>query len=391
MISYGKQSIDQSDIDAVVEVLKGDWLTQGPAVETFENDIKNYFGAKHVCAVSNGTAALHLAGLALDWQPGDIVITTPLTFLATANCIVYAGATPDFVDIDPVTYTIDSNLVEEKIKIYQSKGKKVKAIIGVDYAGHPCNWKALREIADKYDLQLVNDNCHALGATYFDNKHYAVKYADLVIQSYHPVKHLTTGEGGTVLTNNSELDERIRRLRTHGMTKDNSKFSIQHQSLNEPWYYEMHEVGYNYRITDFQCALGSSQLKKLNSFVEKRCLIASRYDDSFANIVNLKIPENNDSIDHSYHLYPLQIDFEKCSFTKVQFFEKMKESGINLQIHYIPIHMQPFYRKNYGFQKGDFPVSENFYHKEVSLPIYPDLSNKDVSLVIDSILRIMPT
>ena len=391
MISYGKQSIDQTDIDAVVEVLKSDWLTQGPAVETFENDLKSYFGTKYVCAVSNGTAALHLAGLALGWQPGDIVITSPITFLATANCIVYAGATPDFVDIDPITYTIDPNLVEEKVKFYQFKGKKVKAIIGIDYAGLPCDWKALREIADKYDLQLVNDNCHALGASYFNNKQYAVKHADLTIQSYHPVKHLTTGEGGAVLTNHSELDEKIRRLRTHGMTKDNSKFSIQHQSLNEPWYYEMHELGYNYRITDFQCALGSNQLKKLDRFVQKRRKISKRYDDSFSNIENIKIPELLSNVEPSYHLYPLQIDFKKLLFSKVELFERMKKAGINLQVHYIPIHLQPFYKKNYGFQQGDFPISERFYQNELSLPIYPDLSDKNVSLVIDSILEIIPT
>ena len=391
MISYGKQSIDQSDIDAVVDVLKGDWLTQGPAVEIFESDLKNYFGANHACAVANGTAALHLAGLALGWQADDIVITSPITFLATANCIVYAGATPDFVDIDPAIYTIDPNLVEERIKYHQSKGKKVKAIIGVDYAGHPCDWKALREIANKYELQLVNDNCHALGATYLDDKQYAVKYADLVIQSYHPVKHLTTGEGGAVLTNNSELDEKIRRLRTHGMTKDNSKFSIQHQSLNEPWYYEMHELGYNYRITDFQCALGSNQLKKLDRFVQKRRKISKRYDDSFSNIENIKIPELLSNVEPSYHLYPLQIDFKKLLFSKVELFERMKKAGINLQVHYIPIHLQPFYKKNYGFQQGDFPISERFYQNELSLPIYPDLSDKNVSLVIDSILEIIPT
>ncbi|MBT6938628.1 MAG: UDP-4-amino-4,6-dideoxy-N-acetyl-beta-L-altrosamine transaminase [Candidatus Marinimicrobia bacterium] len=387
MISYGKQSIDQSDIDAVVDVLKGDWLTQGPAVEIFESDLKNYFGANHACAVANGTAALHLAGLALGWQPGDIVITTPLTFLATANCIVYAGATPDFVDIDPVTYTIDPNLVEEKIKYHQSKGKKVKAIIGVDYAGHPCDWKALREIANKYELQLVNDNCHSLGAKYFGDKQYAVKYADLITQSYHPVKHLTTGEGGAVLTNNSDLDEKIRRLRTHGMTKDENIL----EENDGPWYYEMHEIGFNYRITDFQCALGSSQLKKLDSFVQKRREIAVQYDNSFANIVNLKIPKLQSAVEHAYHLYPLQIHFDKLKKNKSEFFKKMKESGINLQVHYVPIHLQPFYQKNYGFKQGNFPVAERFYRNEVSLPIYPNLSKDNVEMVANSILEIIST
>jgi UDP-4-amino-4,6-dideoxy-N-acetyl-beta-L-altrosamine transaminase len=387
MISYGKQNIDKDDIAAVVDVLKGNWLTQGPAVEIFENDLKSYFGAQHACAVSNGTAALHLAGLALGWQPGDIIITSPLTFLATANCIVYAGATPDFVDINPMTYTIDPSLVDEKVKFYQSKGKKVKAIIGVDYAGHPCDWKALRKIADKYNLQLVNDNCHALGAAYYEDKQYAVKYADVVTQSYHPVKHITTGEGGAIFTKDPSIDEKIRRLRTHGITKGSDVLG----NNDGPWYYEMHEVGYNYRITDFQCALGSRQLKKLVSFVEKRRGIANRYNDSFANIENLKIPKAQSAVEHSYHLYPLQIDFEKISLTKVQFFEKMKKAGINLQVHYIPIHLQPYYRKKYGLQKGEFPVSENFYYNELSLPIYPDLSINDISLVVDNILEIIST
>ena len=312
MISYGKQSIDQSDIDGVIDVLKGDWLTQGSAVETFENDLCIYFGAKNTCAVSNGTAALHLSAMALGWQPGEVIITPPITFLATVNCIVYVGATPDFVDIDPVTYTIDPNRVEEKIKHLQSKGKRVKSIIGVDYAGHPCDWKALRKIADSYELQLVNDNCHAMGASYFDDKQYALKYADVATQSYHSVKHITTGEGGAVLTNDPKIDEKVRCLRTHGM----AKVPQQLEKNDGPWYYEMHEMGFNYRITDFQCALGSNQLRKLDKFVTKRREIAKMYDESFSNMENLKIPENQNSVEHAYHLYPLQIDFEKLPITK---------------------------------------------------------------------------
>ena len=381
MISYGKQCIDHLDIDAVVDVLNGDWLTQGPTVETFENGLITYFGAKYCCAVSNGTAALHLAGLALGWEPGDIVITSPITFLASANCIVYTKATPDFVDIDPVTYTIDPNQVENKIKDYLSNGKKVKAIIGVDYAGYPCDWKALREISVKYGLQLVNDNCHALGASYYDDKQYAVKYADVVIQSYHPVKHITTGEGGSVLTNDPETDEKVRRLRTHGMTKSPEQL----EKNDGPWYYEMHEVGYNYRITDFQCTLGSSQLKKLDKFVQRRKDIAQKYDESFSFSDNLKIPETNGSIDHAYHLYPLQIDFDRLSLSKTEFFEKMKKVGINLQVHYIPIHLQPFYKRNYGFKSGDYPIAETFYKRAVSIPMYPSLTDKDVKKIVKSI------
>ena len=387
MISYGKQTIDQGDIDAVVEVLKGDWLTQGPAIEIFESDLKNYFGANHACAVANGTAALHLVGLALGWQSNDIVITSPLTFLATANCIVYAGATPDFVDIDPISYTIDPNKVEEKVKHYRSSGKNVKAIIGIDFAGHPCDWKAFREIADKYDLQLVNDNCHALGATYLNDKQYAVKYADLIIQSYHPVKHITTGEGGAVLTSHSDIDEKVRRLRTHGITKNPDQL----EKNDGPWYYEMHEVGYNYRITDFQCALGSNQLKKLDTFVNKRHDIAKKYDEVFSNNDLLKIPLSDKSVEHSYHLYPLQIDFDKLTLTKLECFEKMKELGVNLQVHYIPVHLQPYYQKNYGFNNGNFPVPERFYRNEVSLPIYPALSRKEVTFVVNNILEIIST
>ena len=377
MISYGKQSIDQSDIEAVVKVLKGDWLTQGPAVDAFENDLKHYFGANHACAVANGTAALHLIGLALGWQSEDVVITTPITFLATANCIVYAGATPDFVDIDPATYTIDPNQVEEKVKAYQLMGNKVKAVIGVDYAGHPCDWKSLREIANKYDFQLVNDNCHALGASYYGEKQYAVKYADVVTQSYHPVKHITTGEGGAVLTNDPSIDEKIRRLRTHGMTKDPGQM----ESSDGPWYYEMHEVGYNYRITDIQCALGISQLKKLDKFVKQRQKIAQWYDEVFCLDDKFIIPVASEDSEHSYHLYPLQIKFKDLAKNRKELFYYMEEKSIRLQVHYLPLHLQPYYKKYYGFNLGDLPNAEEYYCREVTLPIYYELNYLDVDRI----------
>ncbi len=385
MISYGKQTIDQEDIDSILEVLRSDWLTQGPGVDKFEMDLRNYFGANFTSAVSNGTAALHLAGKALSWNQDDIVITTPITFLSTANSIVHNGSRPDFVDICPKSYTIDPNQVEEKVKIYRSAGKHIKAVIGVDYAGHPCDWSSLRQIADKYELQLINDNCHALGASYLGDKQYAVKYADLVTQSYHPVKHITTGEGGAILTNDLQLDDKIKLLRTHGMTKNPEKI----EKSDGPWFYEMQVLGFNYRITDFQCALGSSQLKKLDHFNKKRKNIADVYNDSLKSAEFLKTPQLNDKIEHCYHLYPIQVDFKKYSISKINFFKCMKSYGINLQVHYIPIHLQPYYKTKFGFKAGDFPNSEYFYNNEISLPIYPTLSKNDQMNVIKKIKKLL--
>jgi len=379
--SYGKQTIDQDDIDSVVKVLKSDWLTQGPKILEFENALSKKFKAKYVSAVSNGTAGLHLIGMALGWRKDDIVITTPITFLASANCILYNNATPDFVDIDPVYYTIDVNKLEEKIKKYLVKGKKIKAVVAVDFAGQPCDWKALRMLADKYDFQLVNDNCHALGAEIDGDPGYAVKYADAVNLSFHPVKHITTGEGGAVLTNDKGLDEKIKILRTHGMTKD-EKFLEKNEG---PWYYEMHQLGYNYRITDFQCALGISQLNKLNEFVTKRRKIASNYDLALGNDERFIVPITKISVKHSYHLYPLQINFNKIRIDKKDLFEQLRKKNILLQVHYIPIHLQPYYKNNFGFMEEDFPVAEKFYKREVSIPIYPKLKRDDVDYIVKSI------
>lgn len=385
--SYGKQTIEQDDIDAVVEVLKGDWLTQGPYVKKFEDDLSAKFNAKFVSAVSNGTAGLHLIGLALGWQKGDIVITTPITFLASANCILYCGATPDFVDIDSVSYTMDVNKLEQKLKDYQVKGKKVKAVVAVDYAGLPCDWKKLRELAVEYNFQLVNDNCHALGAEIDGDNGYASKYAEIVNMSFHPVKHITTGEGGAVLTNNFELDSKVKILRTHGMVKEN--FQNPTPSPQPPiWYYEMQQLGFNYRITDFQSALGSSQLKKLDNFVKRRNEIAEFYNEQFSNDDRFLIPIVDSNVKHAYHLYPLQIKFDKLNISKVEFFEKMKENKIGLQVHYIPVHSQPYYKNNFGFKEGDYPISEEFYQNEVSIPIYPLLVDEDLLYIVNTIKKI---
>ena len=385
MINYGKQSLDEIDINEVVSILKSDWLTQGPAVENFENNLKEYFDANYACAVSNGTAALHLAALSLNFQKDDIIITSPITFLATANCIEYVGATPDFVDIDPVNYTIDPNKLDEKIKLLISDGKKPKGIIGVDYAGHPCDWEAINQIAKKYEIKLINDNCHALGASYLGDKGYAVKYANIATHSYHPVKPMTTGEGGSILTNETEIYEKIQTLRSHGMTKDTKNL----ETNDGPWYYEMHEVGYNYRITDFQCALGSSQLKKLDKFTKRRNDIAEKYNFLFKAQELITVPEKSSTVEHAYHLYPIQIHFEKLSLNKKDLFTELNTLGINPQVHYIPVHLQPYYRKKYGFKKGDFEVSEDFYDKVLSIPIYPLLEDDQVEEVAMKINKLL--
>ena len=381
MISYGRQTITKSDIDVVIEVMKGEMLTQGPYVENFENDLRKYFGTDYASAVSNGTAALHLTGIALEWSEKDNIITSPLSFLATANSIEYSGANTIFADIDETSFTLDPNKVEDSIKKCHKNGKNVSAIIGVDFAGHPCDWISLRELADKYDLKLINDNCHALGASYFNNKAYAGEYADIVTQSYHPVKNITTGEGGSVLTNDCNIYEKISLLRTHGIEKDPNKMKKNHGT----WHYEMNELGFNYRITDLQSALGSNQLKKLDKFIKKRKNIALMYNEYFKNMENITTPKVKTNIGHAYHLYPIQIDFDKIKIEKNLFFRKLRENGIILQVHYIPIHLQPYYKKKYGYKLGSFPISERFYAKEVSLPIYPLLTNKDISKVTNEI------
>ncbi len=381
--SYGRQSIDNDDIQSVVEILRSDWLTQGPTVSKFEEALNIKFGSKYASAVATGTAGLHLIALGLGWKKDDIIITSPITFLASVNCAVYAGATPDFVDINPDTYTINPNELERKLNLYAAQNKKIKAVVAVDYAGQPCDWSALKTLQEKFGFQLVNDYCHALGAEYKNDLQYAAKYADAVNLSFHPVKHITTGEGGAVLTNNESLDKKIKTLRSHGMTKDKSIL----EKNDGPWYYEMHEVGFNYRITDFQCALGISQMQKLEAFVDKRRKIAKYYDDFFGKNKNIIAPHVSKNVKHAYHLYPLQIKFDDLKIAKKNFFAYLKQKNIIGQVHYIPVHLQPFYRRNYGFMAGDFPIAEKFYEREISIPIYPSLEEEDLNYISKTIVE----
>jgi UDP-4-amino-4,6-dideoxy-N-acetyl-beta-L-altrosamine transaminase len=383
--SYGRQTIEDDDLKAVAEALKSDWMTQGPKISEFENALLGKFGGKYCSVVSNGTAGLHLIALGLGWKEGDIILSVPITFLASTNCALYAGAVPDFVDIDPKTYTIDVKKLEEKILAYRKENKKIKAVVAVDFAGQPCDWKSLKDLAVKYDFQLVNDNCHALGAEYYGTAKYAVEFADAVNLSFHPVKHITTGEGGAILTNNKELDARIKILRTHGSTKDENYL----EKSDGPWYYEMHMLGYNYRITDFQCALGISQLGKLDRFVKRRREIAAYYDEVFKGNEFIQTPEPGTGCRHAYHIYPLRIKFGKLKMNKKELFASLKEKNIMGQVHYIPVHLQPYYREKFGFKKGDYPAAEKFYEEEISIPMYPALTDEDLDYISKTIIEIV--
>ena len=381
MLTYGRQLVDEDDIQAVVSVLKGDWITQGPVIEKFETELSKKTGARCVSVVSSGTAALHLTGISLGWRAGDIILTSPISFLATANCIVYSGATPDFVDIDPITHHIDPNRLEEKIKRLQSAGKTVKGAIIVDYAGHPADWVDFRYIADRYGLQLVNDHCHAFGAEYKGDPHYVARYADVAILSFHPVKHITSGEGGAVVTNHEELNEKVRQLRAHGVIRNEKDVG----NNNEPWKYEMVDLGFNYRITDIQSALGLSQLNKLDKFIKRRREIAKYYNHYLGACNNLVCPTERDWATHAYHLYPIQLDFDQIGISRTALFKGMEASGVRLQVHYIPIHLQSYYQNNYGFKFGDYPISESFYQKTISLPMYVGLNKNDLHHVINAL------
>lgn len=372
MIPYGKQSIDNDDIQAVIDVLRSDWLTTGPKVAEFEQAVSEYVGAKYAVAVSSGTAALHSAMYALGIGPGDEVIVPPMTFVATANCVVYQGGTPIFADVNPETLLINPDSIIEKLS------NKTKAIIAVDFAGQPCDYDRLQEIAQKNNLWLVADGCHALGAEYKGKK--VGSLADMTVFSFHPVKHITTGEGGMVVTNNNRFEERLKIFRNHGISTD----FRQRERLGS-WRYEMIDLGFNYRITDFQCALGNNQLSKLESFIEKRRQIAETYDSAFAKTEYLSPLKKKDGVRHAYHLYVVKIDFDRLSTDRNNLFNILRNRGIGVNVHYIPIHLHPFYRKRFNTNFGICPVSEHAYEKIFSLPIHPILKINELNFITETI------
>lgn len=382
MINYGRQFIDNKDIKSVVNVLKSDWLTQGPYVKKFEESIKTTLGANYTCVVNNGTAALHLACLSLDLKKGDFVLTTPTTFLASANAILYVGAIPVFIDINPKNYCVDIYKMEKKLIEFKKKRKKIKAAIVTDYAGQPCDWKKIKELSKKYNFYTINDNCHSLGSRYKNDSKYAVKFADIVTHSFHPVKVITTGEGGSLSTNNKKIFDKVNLLRTHGVNRN--KF-LKRKFGN--WYYEMQELGYNFRLSDINAALGLSQLKKLNKFVKKRKYIANFYNKKFQSKSAFTIPHIESYSEHSFHIYPLKINFKNLKICKKVFFQKLLKNKINLQVHYIPIHLQKYYRKKFGYKIGDYPNSEKYYADTVSLPIYYQLKKKQLEIIVKKIIK----
>jgi perosamine synthetase len=375
MIPYGRQSIDEDDIQAVVEVLRSDWLTTGPKVTEFEETFAHYVDAKYAVAVSSGTAALHAAMFALGIGPGDEVIVPPITFAATANCVVFQGGIPVFADVDPETLLLDPAQVEARIT------PNTKAIIAVDYAGQPCEYDKLQKIAKRHKLSLIADGCHALGAEYKGQK--VGTLADLTVFSFHPVKHITTGEGGMVTTHDGNLAQRIQLFRNHGIKSDYAQREAQ-----DTWFYEMVDLGYNYRITDIQCALGLSQLKKLPAFLARRREIAVRYDEAFRQIKGIEPLKVRDSVQHAYHLYVVRILKEQCGKDREQVFKALRDAGIGANVHYIPVHLHPFYRSRFGTGSDRCSVAKEIYRQIISLPMYPGLSEADLKHVIEAIRSI---
>lgn len=387
LIPYGRQWVDDDDRKAVEAVLNSDWLTQGPVLKQFEDALCSFTGAKYAVAVANGTAALHLAMLALGVGKGDRVITSPITFAASANCAIYVGATPGFVDINDQTYHLDVQKLEDYLKV-PSQRKNVKAVVPVHLMGTVMDIKAVGKICARYGIKIVEDAAHALGASYVDGKQYvrigACQDSDAAVFSFHPIKHITTGEGGAVMTNDPKLHKALLRFRHHGVERspEIAVSAYMKQFRDEPWFYDIPEAGYNFRLNDIQCALGLSQIKKIDAFVARRRMMVERYNEAFGSVEEIRTPYEHPETIASYHLYVIRVPAEKRRACYLH----LREQGIATQINYIPVHLFTMYKK-LGFKPGDFPVSEKYFEECLSLPLYPLLSDEGHQRIIDAVRK----
>ena len=379
MIPYGKQSISENDILAVMDVLKSSFLTQGPMVPEFEKLLQKTFASNYCVAMNSATSALHAAYLSLGVDKGDIVWTVPNTFVATSNAALLTGADIDFIDINPVSLNIDVQILESKLKIAKVENKLPKVVTPVHFSGMPCDLREIKELSEQYGFKILEDASHAVGAQYLDTKIGDCAFSDITVFSFHPVKIFTTGEGGAALTNSRSLAKKLALYRSHGITKDPTQFEF---APPGPWYYEQAELGLNYRMSDIHAALGISQMKQIKDFLQSRALIASRYDNLLADLA-LETPKNFSDRRSSWHLYVVQLSDTTPSRHK-EIFCKLQNDGIGVQLHYLPVHLQPYYRK-LGFKQGDFPVSEKYASQAISLPIYPNLTSQEQDYVFEKL------
>jgi UDP-4-amino-4,6-dideoxy-N-acetyl-beta-L-altrosamine transaminase len=384
MIPYGRQSLDQADIDAVVAVLQSDWLTQGPTIERFEQAMAARCEAGYGVAVCNATAALHIACLAAGLAPGDRLWTTPNTFLASANCGRYCGAEVDFVDIDPLTWNLDANALAHKLEAAERDATLPKVLVAVAFSGQSCNMQAIGKLAERYGFTVIEDASHAVGASYAGRPVGCGEFAAMTVFSFHPVKIITSAEGGMVLTNRPELAERLQRLRSHGITRDPEQMT---EPSHGPWYYQQIELGFNYRITDLQAALGLSQLSKLEGFIARRRELAARYDRLLADLP-LILPSAQPDAQSAWHLYVVRLQLDRIKLSHREVFEALRAAGIGVNLHYIPVHLQPHYRE-LGFTEGDFPEAERYYGQAISLPMFAALTDEQQDYVVEQLRRMV--